>query len=131
MLLFFISFNVVVIINFIFVKTYSFCSFLIRFYLFFQLFLSIVRRSLSKVFCKKGVLKNFAKFPGKELRVTFLIKLKASGLLLFKKRLWYGCFPVNFAIFPKTPCFISQNIYGGYFCIALFLVCLVASRFTI
>ena len=53
------------------------------------------------MFCKKGVLKNFAKFPGKELRVAFLIKLQASGLLLFKKRLWYGCFPVNLAIFPK------------------------------
>ena len=41
---------------------------------------------------KKGVLRNFAKFPGKHLWVSYLIK-----------RLWHRCFPVNFAKFVRTP----------------------------
>ena len=36
---------------------------------------------------KNGVLKNFAKFKGKNLF----------------KRLWHMCFPVNFAKFLRTP----------------------------
>ena len=35
----------------------------------------------SEVFCKKGVLRNFTKFSGKHLCLSFfLIKLQASGL---------------------------------------------------
>ena len=61
------------------------------------------RRSCLEVFCKKYVLKSFTKFTGKKTcaRVSFLIKLQASGLQ--KKRLWHRCFPVNFAKFLRTP----------------------------
>ena len=49
------------------------------------------RISRSEVFAGKSVLKNFAKFTGKQLcRGSFLIKLQASGLrpaTLSKKRL--------------------------------------------
>ena len=31
-----------------------------------------------------------------------------------KKRLWYGCFPVSFAKFLRTP--FLQNTCGGCFC---------------
>ena len=46
-------------------------------------------------------------------RVSFLIKLKASGLrpaTLFKTRLWHRCFPVNFTKFLGTV--FLQNTYG-------------------
>ena len=42
---------------------------------------------------KEGALRNFTKFTGKRLRPATLLK----------KRLWYGCFPVNFAKFLRTP----------------------------
>ena len=35
--------------------------------------------------------------------------------LLFKKRLWRRCFPVNFVKFLRTP--ISTNFSGGCFCL--------------
>ena len=60
---------------------------------------------------KKGVLKNFAKFTGKTCAtVSFLIKLQALSLQLFKKRLWHRCFPVNIAKFSRAPFF--QNTSG-------------------
>ena len=40
-------------------------------------------------------------------RVSFLIKRPAT---LFKKKLWHGCFPVNFAKFLRTP--FLQNTSG-------------------
>ena len=49
----------------------------------------------SEVFCKKGILRNLAKFTGKHLFFN-----KVAGL---KKRLWHRCFPVNFARFLSTP----------------------------
>ena len=52
--------------------------------------LPIFRSSRPEVFCKKGVLRNFA--------------------TLLKKRLWYRCFPVNFAKFLTTP--ILHNTSG-------------------
>ena len=44
-------------------------------------------------------------------RVSFLIKLQASGLsptTLLKKRLWHSCFPVNFLKFLRTPFFMDR-----------------------
>ena len=35
--------------------------------------------------------------------VSFLIKFQVSGLQLYKKRLHYRCFPVNFAKLLRTP----------------------------
>ena len=61
------------------------------------------RRSRLEVFCKKGVLRNFAKFTGEYL---------CQGLrpaTLFKKRLWYRCFTVNFAKFLRTR-FLKEHL---------------------
>ena len=70
-----------------------------------KLFTALLRSSHWRCSVKKGVLKNFAKFTGKHLcRSLFLIKLQA----FIKKRLLYRCFPVKFAIFPRTP--ILNNI---------------------
>ena len=44
-------------------------------------------------------------------RVSFLIKLQASGLrpaTLLKKRLWHRCFPENFVKFIRRPFFIEH-----------------------
>ena len=58
--------------------------------------------NLPEVFCKKGVLRNFAKFTGKRLYQSLFFN-KVAGLRrpanLLKKRLWHYCFPVNFAKF--------------------------------
>ena len=78
-----------------------------------------IRSSRPEMFCKKGVLKNFAKFTGKYLRWSlFLIKLQAvavggrqvvAGRLLqaeatlLQKKLWYWCFPLSFTKFLRTP----------------------------
>ena len=68
------------------------------------------RSSRLEVFCKKGVLENFAKYTGKHLRQGLFFN-KAAGLrpaTLLKKRLWHRCFPVNFAKFLRTPFFIEH-----------------------
>ena len=49
-------------------------------------------------FCKKGVLRNFAKFTGKHLHQSLFFLLT-----LLKKRLRHRCFPVSFAKFLRTP----------------------------
>ena len=46
---------------------------------------------------KKGVLKNIVKFTGKHLCYS-LLSNKVAGL----RRVWYGCFPVNFAKSLRT-----------------------------
>ena len=56
------------------------------------LFHDLYRRSHPEVFCKKGVLRNFAKFTGKDLRHESLFFRPAT---LLKKRLWYRCFSKN------------------------------------
>ena len=59
------------------------------------------RTSLSEVFCKKGVLKNFAKLTGKLLCRGLLFN-KVTGLIaatLLKRRLQNRYFPKNFAKF--------------------------------
>ena len=58
-----------------------------------------------EVFCKKDVLKNFAKFTGRHLCQSLFFN-KVAGLrsaTLFKKRLWHRRLPVNFAKFLKKP----------------------------
>ena len=56
------------------------------------------RSSRQEVFCKKGFLRNFAKFTGKHL---------CQSLFLIKKRVWHRCFPVDFAKFLSTPFYIK------------------------
>ena len=64
-----------------------------------------------EVFYKKGVLKNFAKFPGKHLCQSLFFN-KAAGLpgTLLKKILWHRCFPVNFTKFSRI--YFLQNTSG-------------------
>ena len=63
--------------------------------------------SRPEVFCKKGVLRNIAKFTGKHLYQSLFFN-KVTGMriaTLLKKRIWHRCFPVNFAKFLRTPIF--------------------------
>ena len=69
------------------------------------------RSSRPDVFCKKDVLRNFAKFTGKHL-CQILCFAKVAGLTpatLLKKRLWHRCFPVNFAKFLIAP-FLTEHL---------------------
>ena len=63
--------------------------------------------SRPEVFCKQGVLKNFAKFAGKHLcHSLFFNKVTClTPATLLKKILWDRCFPVNFAKFFRTHLF--------------------------
>ena len=64
-----------------------------------------------EVLCKKRCSRNFAKFTGKHLCQSLFFN-KIAGLrsaTLLKKRLWHGCFPVNFAKFLRTP-FIIEHL---------------------
>ena len=69
------------------------------------------RSSHPEVFCKKGVLRNFAKFPGKHLPQSLYFNKVASlrPATSFKKRLWHKRFPVNFAKFLRTP-FLKEHL---------------------
>ena len=65
---------------------------------------------VQKRFCKKGVVRNFAKFAGKHLCQPLFFN-KVAGLrpaTLLKKRHWHRCFPVNFVKFLRTPFFIEH-----------------------
>ena len=62
------------------------------------------RSSRQEVFCKKSVLKHFAKFTGKHLFQSLFFN-EIAGLrlaTLLKKRLWHRCFPVDFTKFILT-----------------------------
>ena len=52
---------------------------------------------ISDVFCKKGIVKNFAKLTGKQLCQS-----------LFFNKIWHVFFPVNFAKFLGAPVFIKR-----------------------
>ena len=71
-----------------------------------KLKVSSFRSSRPKVFCKKGVLRNFVKFTGKHLCQSHFF----NKVALLKKRLRHRCFPVNFAKFLRTP--FLQNTFG-------------------
>ena len=56
------------------------------------------KSSRPEVFCKKGVLRNFAKSTRKQLRQSLFNKVAGpKPATLFKNRLWRRCFPVNLA----------------------------------
>ena len=68
------------------------------------------RSSCSKVFCKKGVFKNFANFTRKHLCQRLFFN-KVAGLrpaTLLKTDLSHRCFPVKFVKFLRTPFFIEH-----------------------
>ena len=78
------------------------CSWCLQLVIF--IFLLLFRSSRPKVFCKRGVLKNFANFTGRHLCQNLFLN-KIAGLrpaTLLKKRLWHRCFPVNFLKFLKN-----------------------------
>ena len=69
-----------------------------------QRILTIFKGSLSQMFLKISVLKNFAKFTEKHLHWSNFFN-KVAGLrssTLLKKKLQHRCFPANFAKFLKT-----------------------------
>ena len=77
---------------------------------------AVFRSSRPEVFCKNGVLRNFAKFTGKHLCQSLFFN-KVAGLrptTLLKKRLWHRCFPVNFTKFLRTPFHTEHS--GSCFC---------------
>ena len=78
--------------------------------------LTHIRSSRPELYCKKRVLRNFAKFTGKHLCKSIFFNTVAvlKPATLFKKRLWHRCFPVNFTKFLRTP--FLQNTTGGSFC---------------
>ena len=62
------------------------------------------KSSRPEVFCKKGVLRTFAKFTGKQFCQGLFFN-KTAGLrpaILSKKRLWHRCFPGKFVYFLRT-----------------------------
>ena len=60
--------------------------------------------SCPEVFCKKGVLRNFAKFTGKHLHQNlFFNNLEGLGP-------WYCCLPVNSVKFRRTP-FLIEHLW--------------------
>ena len=77
------------------------------------------RSSRPEVFRKKSVLRNFAKFTGKNLcqGVFFNKVVSVRAATLLKKRLWPRCVPVNFAKFLTTP-FLIEHLWW----LLLFLV---------
>ena len=71
-----------------------------------------LRSSHQRCSVKKGVLRNQTKFTGKHLCQSLLFS-KVTGprsTSSLKKRLWYKCFPVNFAKFLRTT--FLQNTSG-------------------
>ena len=64
--------------------------------------------------CKKDILKNFVNSQeNTRARVSFLIKLQLRPATLLKKRLWYTCFPMNFAKFLRTPFFYRTSLVAA------------------
>ena len=62
---------------------------------------------------KKGVLRNLAKFTGKQLCQNFCFNNVS------KNRLCHRCFPVNFAKFSRTNFFIEY-----FWCLLLECICI-------
>ena len=70
----------------------------------------IVQKQPPDVFCKKGVLKNFAKLSGQHLSQSLLFN-KVAGLSyqLYLKKISHKCLPVNSAQFLRTP-FYTEHL---------------------
>ena len=67
------------------------------------------RSSRPEVFCKKGVLRNLAKFTEKHLCQSLFFSCRRPATLL-KKRPWHRRFPVNFVKFLRTH-FIIEHVW--------------------
>ena len=69
------------------------------------------RSNRPKVICKKGVLRNFAKFTEKYLCQSLFFN-KIAGLkpaTILKKRIWHRCFLVKLAKFLRAP-FLTEHL---------------------
>ena len=68
-------------------------------------FIALFRSSHPEMFCKKGVLRNFAKFTGNVLCQSLIFNKVVSfrAATLLKEGLWHRCFLENFVTFLKTP----------------------------
>ena len=66
--------------------------------------------SHSEMFCKKGILKIFAKFAGKHLCWSLLFNkfTRLQSATILRKMIQHGDFPVNSAKFLRTPFFIEH-----------------------
>ena len=74
-----------------------------------------VQKQPLEVFCKKVVLRNFAKFTRKHLRQRlFFNKIAGRLAILLRTSLWHRCFPVNFAKFLRTPWDIIYKNYKNF-----------------
>ena len=81
------------------------------------------RSSRPEVFCKIGVLRNFAKIH-KKAPVPESLFNKVAGLrpaTLSKKRIWHRCFSVNFAKFLRT-LFVTEHLWWLLLSILHFLI---------
>ena len=76
-----------------------------------------------EVFCKKGVLKTFAKFTGKHLCQSLFLNTGPATLL--KRRLWHSCFPVKFAELLRK-CLFMEHLRVA----ASLLIFMIISNFT-
>ena len=70
------------------------------------------KNSRPGVFCKKDVLRNFAKFTGKHLCQSLFFNKVAClrPATLLKKRLWHRYFYANFVKFLRTP-FLAEDLW--------------------
>ena len=77
---------------------------------------------------RKGVLRNFTKIRGKHLRRSlFFNKAVGRFATLFKKRLWYRYFSVNFVKFLKT--YFSPNTSWRLLPYICFSFCIIIPSF--
>ena len=99
------------------VASFCFCSSFYSYRRYFLICLIIVIRKLIFTWeavawmcsVKKGVFRNFTKFPGKHLCYSVFLN-KVAGLrpvALLKKRLWHRRYAVKFVKFVRTP--LLQN----------------------
>ena len=87
----------------------KFLNVLVR-WIYFYTF-AIFRSNRPEVFCKKGVLRKFAKFTRKHLCQSLFFN-KVAGLrstTLLKKRLQHRFFPLNFSKFLRTS-FLTEHL---------------------
>ena len=80
---------------------------------------AIIRSRRLEVFCKKGVLTNFAKFTRKNLRQSLVLRsYRSTELNFIEKRDSGTCLLVNSTKFLVRP--FLKNLLDGCFCINIF-----------
>ena len=85
----------------------SLSSYIVRIPLHLKRHYLTCRRSCLEAFCRKGILRNFARFAGKYLCQSPVFN-KVVGLrpaTLLKQRFWHRYYLVSFAKFLRTPFF--------------------------